>query len=104
MYVDPMSAFLARLDGRFFTALLRLADLLLELDRLVDDLEWWLEEWWKKRTPRHTGAHRLARGSYVRTWRHPLRGVPRRFDPADYEWGQAIQAMARRMEGSYRWR
>ncbi len=110
-----MSALLARLDGHLFSALFHLADLLLELDERYDRIVSDLEDRWNRREiqrtpfitaapPRRRAAHRLARTAYRRTLRHPLRGVPVRFDKQDYEWGQAIQAMARRMEGSYRWR
>lgn len=102
-----MSAFLARLDGHLFTALFHLADLLLDLDSLTETVHESIRSTLERgiqRTPikrRPPSRHRLARSSYVRTWRHPLRGVPVRFDHADYEWGLALKSWACRTERNY---
>lgn len=64
----------------------KLADWLDRIDDVVEDLA----QRWEARPPvvlhtTHTGAHRLV-------------GPVRPFDRADYEWGQAIAAMAARRE------
>lgn len=104
-----MTAFLARLDGRFLAALsggysaalIYLAEQLLALDELCAPARAILKRVWREieRTPvprAMAGRHRAAAGA--KTWDQD------RSARADYEWAMAIRRMAVRMEGHHAWR
>lgn len=104
-----MTAFLARLDGRFrdtvaglwSTFLIWTAELGLAADDNLTAARSWLDRRWTEiqRTPvprSMAGRHRAAAGS--RTWDQD------RSARADYEWAMAVKRMAARMEGAHSWR